>query len=123
MPDRWSKNGGPAASLPFRDQDAAGQVWSNLADNPAGRVACGWAPAGVPEEVTLAQARAALLRSGQLAAVDAWVQTQDQETQIFWTSTPFVRRTAPKLLAGAAALGWSDALLDELFFQAAAIDP
>jgi hypothetical protein len=119
--ERWSKNGGPAQALPFMDQDAAGNGWTNLANNPEGRAACGWIPAGVPEQVTLAQARIALLNAGLLEEVDAWVAGQDTATQIFWASSYVIHRTAPKLLAAAAAKGWDDAFLDELFFAAAEV--
>lgn len=121
MAGRWSKNGGPAEALPFVDRDSQGRAYSNLAANPGGREACGWAPAGVPEEVTMAQARLALLQAGLLAEVDAWVETQDEATKIFWASSYRVRRSASQLVTAAAAKGWSDDFLDQLFFAAAAI--
>lgn len=44
----YRKNGGPPRALPAIDYDAAGQPWSNLANNAAGRLATGWAPAPEP---------------------------------------------------------------------------
>jgi hypothetical protein len=117
----WSKDGGPPTTLPPHDSDATGSVWSDLANSPEGRAACGWAPASVPAEVTMAQARVALLNAGHLADVDAWVETQDAETQIYWKSSYRVRRAAPKLLEAAAAKGWSSDFLDALFIAAAAV--
>jgi len=121
MVDLWSKNGGPSAPLPAWDRDATGRIWTSLADNAEGRVACGWEPSAVPTEVTMAQARLALLAAGLLGDVDAWVETQGPEMQIFWNASYRVRRTAPALLAAAAAKGWSAEQLDNLFIAAAAI--
>lgn len=44
----WQKNGGDPATLPFQDAQADGTIWTNLADNPEGRAACGWTQA--PDE-------------------------------------------------------------------------
>lgn len=119
---RWSKNGGPAQALPNADQDATGAWWTGLADNPAGRAACGWAEAGVPDQVTMAQARIALRNAGvDLAELDAWVATQSADTQEFWTRSAVIHRASTVLAAAAAARGWDDAALDNLFIAAAAI--
>lgn len=117
----WSKNGGPPRPLPEWDRDAQGQIWTNLAGNAEGRAACGWTVSGVPAEVTMAQARLALHQAGLLAEIDAWVETQGPETQIFWKASHRVRRTAPQLLAAAAAKGMTAAQLDDLFIAASAI--
>lgn len=121
MAERWSKRGGPGLPLPFMDTDASGSVWSDLANSPEGREACGWALAEVPEEVTMAQARLALVAFGRLAEADAWVAAQDEETRSDWRSAERVRRTAPRILAAADALGWTEDFLDDLFFAAAAV--
>lgn len=41
----YRKQGGRPQGLPFRDLDHVGQVWTDLANNPDGLVACGWVEA------------------------------------------------------------------------------
>lgn len=120
---RWRKNGEPSvAELPAWDRDAAGEVRTGLATNAESREACGWVEAGVPDQVDMAQARVALLNAGLLAEVDAWVETQDEETQIFWKSRGTLRRNSARLAAAAAAKGYDAALLDQLFIAAGAVE-
>ncbi|MDZ4372672.1 MAG: hypothetical protein U1C74_14775 [Phenylobacterium sp.] len=118
---RWSRHGGPGQALPFADADAAGSSWTDLANSPEGRAACGWAPAPVPAEVTMAQARGALREFDLLTPVDAFVAAQGPTVRTEWFTRTTVRRNAALLAACAAQMGWSEAFLDELFHVAAAI--
>jgi hypothetical protein len=44
----FSKSGAAPVPLPFHDQDAAGDTWTDLANNPAGLTACDWVEAPAP---------------------------------------------------------------------------
>lgn len=44
----YRKNGGEPQNLPFRDRDGSGNSWTDLANNPDARTACGWEAA--PDE-------------------------------------------------------------------------
>ncbi|HEX8446273.1 MAG TPA: hypothetical protein VF649_06630 [Sphingomonas sp.] len=91
----WMRAGGEPQPLPYFDQDADQNLWSDLANNPDGRVACGWveapaAPAIDPEIETIAwvdgdwrvtpiaadilAARAAAAMAARRDAVDARAQ-------------------------------------------------
>lgn len=118
---RWRKAAGPAGKLPFMDASAGGRVWTDLANNPEGREACGWAPAGVPDQVTRDQAVAVLRERGLLAWLEAWLATNRPDLLAEWRGADVVRRRAPQLVAPAADMGWDDAQLDDLFFAAAAV--
>lgn len=72
----------------------------------------------VPIAVTPAQAMIALDAMGLLEDIENWVATQPRVTRIAWERVQEFRRDSPALLAGAAALGWADALLDEIFVAA-----
>lgn len=80
-------------------------------------------PVYVPQEVSAAQAYAALLAAGLLEKVQAWAAdpaTDPLHRLAFQKGTTF-RRDSPALAAGAAALQWEDAMLDQLFIAAGAI--
>ena len=54
----WSKAGETPGQLPFQDADPTGRVWTDLANNAEGRLACGWAhvedpPAHGPDQVAV----------------------------------------------------------------------
>lgn len=79
-------------------------------------------PAPVPREVTMRQARLALLASSLLDDVEAAVDaTGDPAARIEWDYAATVERASPFTQQLAAALGLSDSALDELFTQAAAL--
>jgi hypothetical protein len=118
---RWRKNGGPARDLPDRDQDEAGSVWTDLANSPDARAACGWAPAGTPDQVSLAGFRIALIDAGLAEAFDAWLEAQPAQAKAYWRSTPYVR-PGGRLAAAAAGLGLSAGDVDELLFAAEAAE-
>jgi hypothetical protein len=82
-------------------------------------------PLGVPQEVTMRQARLALSAAGLLAAVDAAIsampEPQKTGARIEWEYSGAVQRNKPLVLALAPALGLTEAQIDELFIQAAAL--
>lgn len=74
-------------------------------------------------KVSRFQALAALMHAGLLADVTAWASdpaTDPLHKLAFDTATEF-SRTSPTLAAGAAALGWNEGQLDDLFAAAAQI--
>lgn len=80
-------------------------------------------PVYVPQEVSASQAYAALMGAGLFEQVEAWAAdpaTNPLHRLAFQKGTTF-RRDSPALLAGAVALQWSDAMLDQLFVAADAI--
>jgi len=80
-------------------------------------------PVYVPQEVSAAQAYAALTTAGLYDAVEAWATHPDTpllHRLAFQKGTTF-RRDSPALNAGAEALGWNAAMLDQLFIAADAI--
>lgn len=76
----------------------------------------------VPQEVTMRQARLALLQAGKLSAVDAAINALSEPTKsaarIEWEYSGTVRRTQPLVLALAPALGLDAKGLDALFIAA-----
>lgn len=119
---RWAKAGGPPGRLPFLDASDGGRVWTDLANNPDGLAACGWSPVAPPNQVAMAQARAALADRGLLGWAEAWVAAHpDAEIRTAWRSSLVVRRGAPLVVAAIAEFGWSEAFADDLFFAAAAV--
>lgn len=76
-------------------------------------------PDQVPETVTMAQCRLALLEAGLLEAVDAAVAaSKDQRLKILWEYETQVRRASPELKALGAALGLSESQQDDLMRSA-----
>lgn len=78
-------------------------------------------PQPVPQVLTRRQARRVLLAAGLLDDVEAAVAAADRETQIDWADATEMRRDWPALQAMADALGMTDAQLDALFVQGAAL--
>jgi len=81
----------------------------------------------VPESVSARQIRLWLLRQGiSLAAVDAAIdaipdQLQRDSVRVEWDYAPYVERTHPMLVPLAAALGLSEAQVDQAFVEASTI--
>ena len=81
----------------------------------------------VPASVSPRQIRIWLVRHGiSMAAVDAAIaeipdEQARQEAQISWEFSPYVERAHPMLVPLAAALGLSEAQVDEAFREAAGI--
>jgi hypothetical protein len=81
-------------------------------------------PASIPSPVSRFQARAALHLAGQLAAVEALMQSPSTPVlaRLAWQEAIEFRRESPTVAAMGAALGMSDADIDALFVAAAAIE-
>lgn len=78
---------------------------------------------GVPQQVTMTQARLALLSAGMYdkvqLAIDVLPEPQKTAAQIQWDTRPTVERTNGLLTALASTLGLTDAQVDALFVAAA----
>lgn len=77
--------------------------------------------ATIPQSISRFQARAALLAAGRLSDVEAAVAAADPFAQLAWAEAQEWRRDSPTLLALAKGIGLTDAEIDDLFIQAAAI--
>jgi hypothetical protein len=81
----------------------------------------------VPESVSARQIRIWLVRSGiSLASVDAAIaaipdQLERDSVQVEWEFAPYVERTHPMLVPLAAALGLTEADVDQAFIEASVI--
>ena len=74
------------------------------------------ARAQVPNTVTPLQARRALRGAGLLSTVNAWVASQpDEDIKDAWEFASVIERYGPITTGAAAALGLTDAQLDDLF--------
>jgi hypothetical protein len=80
-------------------------------------------PDAVPQEVSMRQARLALLSGGVLGQVDAAIESlpsPDREAaRIEWDYSSVVARFSPLVVMMGAALGLDDDALDDLFITAA----
>lgn len=81
-------------------------------------------PAGavVPSEISAAQARVQLRRSGLRDQVEALVSGTNGETRDWYEYASVWRRDNPNIAGLAAQIGLSDADIDALFIAAAAIE-
>ena len=75
-------------------------------------------PAPPPTEVSMKQARLALLQAGLLQTVKDAVAQMSEADQINWEFSLSVKRSDPLTASLAALLGLDDAGLDELFLTA-----
>lgn len=81
----------------------------------------------VPESVSARQIRLWLVRNGvSLAQVDAAIsaipdQLQRDSVRVEWDYAPYVERAHPMLIPLAAALGLTEAQVDQAFIEAAVI--
>lgn len=80
-------------------------------------------PPPIPHVVTRRQGRQALILAGKFAAVQAAINTIEDETQrllaqSWWDDSAEYERTNPFLLQLAQAIGLDDAALDALFVTA-----
>lgn len=112
---------------------ATEQGWAELPDG----VGIGWSwdgatftappppPPVVPDVVTMAQARLALLGAGLLSTVDATIAAmpspQREATQIEWEFRAEVHRNSQLVLGLGAGLGLTSGQIDALFIAAAAL--
>lgn len=124
------------------DIDPEGRFHPSLVWVPCGaEVQPGWAYDGgefsppaetepepyVPQQVTRAQGKAALIQAGLWDAVESYVDSITDPTEkalalVALNDTTHWNRTSPFLNSAAAALGLSDEDLDNLFIQAAEIE-
>lgn len=76
----------------------------------------------VPQEVSMRQARLALLRRGVLGQVDAAIDSlpspDSEAARIEWDYSSVVARNSPLVKMMGAALGLDDGELDQLFIAA-----
>lgn len=79
----------------------------------------------MPHEVTMRQARLALLGIGVLAqvapAIDALEGIERETARIEWDHSSVVHRNSPLVVMMGAALGLDDSALDQLFITAATL--
>lgn len=80
------------------------------------------AESNVPEVVSRFQARAALLQAGLLSVAETAIANGDPIQQLAWADAQEFRRASPTVAAIGAALGLSEADIDDLFIAAAAIE-
>ena len=77
----------------------------------------------IPAEVTMRQARLALLGAGKLAGVESAIaslpEPQRTAAQIEWEYSNALQRSNPFVAQLGAALGLDDAEIDALFVEAA----
>ena len=79
-------------------------------------------PAPIPTQVTMRQARLALLQSGLLQTVtNAIANGTDEAMKIEWEYATEVDRDWPSLVTLASSLGMTDSDLDNLFVLAASL--
>ena len=90
----------------FPDREADCYVFSFIQPEPV---------IAVPQVITIRQAKLALLAAGLLDDANTAVANADRATQIEWEYATEVNRTWPTLVSLAAAMGISDAVLDNLF--------
>ena len=84
------------------------------------------APVVVPQQITRAQGKATLIKTGRWSAILAYVETIPDPTekamvQVALHDTLNWERTSPTVLQAAAALGMTSAEMDELFISAAKV--
>jgi hypothetical protein len=77
-----------------------------------------YAPTVIPQSVSPLQARKALKQQSMLTTVQAAVAAADEDTQMAWEYATSFDRTSPFVSSMAAALGWTDEQVDQLFILA-----
>jgi len=86
---------------------------------PAEEAVPQWVPAA-PTQVTMRQARLALLAAGLLDDVEGWMTSADRAVQIEWEYATVVERKSLLVVGLASVLGLTDEQVDVLFVDAAA---
>jgi len=76
----------------------------------------------IPQEVSMHQARLALLANGLLDVVEAEMRNQSRAANISWEYAANIHRNSPLVLGIANILGFTPTQLDELFTLASTID-
>jgi hypothetical protein len=97
-----------------------------LADDHAEAIAFRNPPPPVPQTVSMAQARLALIGAGLFSAIDAGLKAlpEPQRTTALtaWEYAPTVSRNGALVTTLAGQFGLTEKQLDDLFFAAAAIE-
>lgn len=75
----------------------------------------------LPDRVTARQFKLQLLALGLYDDVTAWVAMQDQAVQIAWEYSGTFLRSEPMMLAGFAAMGFSETQIDDFYIAASAL--
>lgn len=78
-----------------------------------------WARNPVPQQVTMRQARLALLSAGLLDDVEAVISAAGRAAQLEWEYAAVVDRSNPAVAAVQQQQGMTDAQIDDLFREAA----
>lgn len=78
-------------------------------------------PAPIPAQVTMRQARLALLGAGLLDTVETAIMAAGPAAKIEWDYATEVQRSSGLVPAMATALGMTEAQIDELFVTAATL--
>ena len=121
-------SGGIVANIIESDADFAAAIGAI----PAGDAGIGYAFDGevftplaavvpVPESVSQAQARLAMLNAGLLDAATAAVTAAGPAAVIEWEWRQTIRRDSPLVAGAALSLGLTDGQVDALFIAAAAL--
>ena len=76
-----------------------------------------------PVAVSMLQARLAINAAGLRSKVDAALSAASQDVQDYWNLSPTIERSHPIVAQICAALGLTDAQMDQLFKAAANIKP
>lgn len=112
--------------MPYVQRDGAGRITGIFANQQPG-YAEEWVDGAVeiyqppPLSITPLQARRALRAAGLLGAVNGWIANQAEEVQEAWEYCVEVRRDDALIAGAAAALGLTEAQVDDLFRTAAGI--
>lgn len=95
---------------------------------PEADLPAGWqrAPEPVPQSITARQIRLWLVRRWLLSAVDSAIDgiadhSQRESVRVEWSHAPYIERSHPWLMPLAAALGLSEADVDQAFREAASL--
>ena len=78
-----------------------------------------WARNPVPQQVTLRQARLALLKAGLLDDAESAIASAGREAQLEWEYASVVERSNPVIAIVQQQQGVTDAQIDDLFREAA----
>ena len=111
--------GWQAPALETRDGLLGVAVYAS--GTPEERAAASAQQARASMSCSRAQGKLALLQSGLLATVEAWVSSQSEAVQIEYADRNDWRRTWPLIEQARVALGLTDAQIDDLFTLASTL--
>lgn len=117
-PSGWVRADAPTGSGQFQ---WTGAEWLSLDADQQTAFAAAVAKRLVPVSVSMRQARLALLGAGLLSTVQTFINTAPEATQIEWDYATDIWRDRDLVVGIGSTLGLTDAQIDALFIQAAAI--